>query len=366
MSKIRVLHVHGGMGGGGVETFIQTMGFALQHSCASSLFSLGPACSYEGPCLPTRDADRSRVGIPIRLMRFLNHVRRWQPDVIHAHYGADAIGYGALGELAARHRIRLIAHWHSLSPTKSWKSRGRLLAGYALKRADAVLACSRAAAEAHSAAHSIAPGRVRVLYNGVDTSLFAQSPADEVFRRRVGVEHDELLAVLLGRLDSSAKGLDILCEAMRSLPEELPLHVALVGPGDLSRLRDRLDPPDNVTLFGPVERAEVPGVLRACDILLQPSRREGFGIAVIEGMAAGLPVVASRVGGMEETVEHGRTGLLVSPDDPQALAEAIRWMIEHPKERREMGFQGQQRAKLFDVNTIAAQLEEIYHEVLGD
>lgn len=363
MSKIRVLHVHSGMGGGGTETFIATMAVALQDSCESSLFSLSAGRAYEGPHLPRQDAEHASIGVGAIFRRLLRHVRQWQPDIIHAHF-TDAVRYGALVKALSRGRCKLVVHWHNTRAAQSRTPLGTWLGRYAMHQADGILACSNAAADYHGAFHGLPPESVRLIYNPVDITIFDRHPATEDFRRRLGVQRHEVLAVLLSRLCIEVKGLDVLCEAVRLLPNDFPLRVALVGPGDLDAVHEQLQPPEQVILTGPVSRDEVPGVLNACDVCLQPSRSEGLPLSIVEAMAAGLPVIASRVGGIPEVVEDGVTGLLVEPQAPKALAEAIRWMVEHPKEREEMGRRGQERAKRFDVKTIAAQLEEIYREVL--
>lgn len=364
MAKMRVLHVHSGMCGGGIETFIATMADALASEWDSHLFSLVAARAYEGPQLPVQDAERVNVGVAGIGIRLLRHVRAWRPDIIHAHF-PDAARYGAVVRAVACRQARLIVHWHNTHEMRSRTPVGAYLMRYALRQADAILACSRAAAEYHGPLWLIDPGAVRILYNPVDIAAFTGAIADSGLKGRVGAKNGEVLGIFFGRLSVQVKGLDVLCQAVRLLPDDLPFRLALVGPGDLPAVRDRLALPETATLTGPVDRAEVPGVLRACDICLQPSRSEGLGISIIEAMAAGLPVVATRVGGIPEAVEDGVTGILVPPEDPQALAEAIRWMVEHPAERAEMGRRGRERARLFDVRTIAGQLEAIYREVLN-
>lgn len=365
MAKLRVLHIHSGMGGGGIETFIATMASALEQSCDSHLFSLAAAKPYEGPRLPVQDTERAAVGVGTVALRLLQHVRAWRPDLIHAHY-PDAARFGAVVRTLAGGGARPIVHWHSTHDSTSRTPLGGWLGRYAISQADAILACSRAAAEYHGARYSVDPESVCVLYNPVDLSAFTGAQADAGLRERMGARDGEVLGVFLGRLSVEVKGLDVLCEAVRLLPSGLPLRIALVGPGVLDDVAARLDLPEGVTLTGPVDRAEVPGILRAADLCLQPSRSEGLGISIIEAMAAGLPVIATNVGGIPEAVEDGVTGILVPPEDPRALADAMRWMVEHPAERAEMGQRGRERARQFDVHLIADQLLAIYREVLHD
>ncbi len=365
MSRLRVLHMHSGMVGGGIETFIAEMSQALHPQCVSHLFSLSTGAIYEGPELPTGEDNTRASSFTASMRRLARHVRAWRPHVLHAHW-PDAMRYAAVVRRLVRPVPRLVVHWHNIRSGTSNTPVGAWLGRYALSQADMILACSGAAADHHAAQCSIARDRIRVLHNPVDLSVFAGVGGDSGFRPRVGVGEGELLAVFLGRLSIEVKGLDVLCEAVRLLPPGFPLRVALVGPGEQEAVGEQLQPPAAVKLTWPIDRAEVPGVLQSCYICLQPSRSEGFPLSVIEAMAAGLPVIATRVGGIPEAVEDGVTGMLVEPEDPEALAEAIQWMVAHPAERQEMGRKGREQAQRFDVQNIASQLAEIYREVLDD
>lgn len=360
---MRVLHVIRHLGVGGMETFVLTMRRALQTSCDMQVFSLFAGRAYTVEELDNCQDD----GVPPSpfptMRRLARHMRQWRPDVIHMH-ADDGTLYASVAAAWGRIRAQRIAHWHVTKFGSSRTPVGRALNHWALSGADAFVACSQAALSASVEWFPHVPERRYCLYNPIDVKAFSAALRDPKWRRLVRCGDDAVLAVFLGRIDVHGKGLDVLCAAVRLLPSGFPLRVALVGPGDLEAVREQLDPPEAVRLTGPADRTEVPGVLRACDICLQPSRSEGLGISIIEAMAAGLPVIATRVGGIPEAVEDGVTGMLVPPEDPQALADAIRWMVEHPAECAEMGRRGSERARLFDVHTIAGQLEAIYHEVL--
>ncbi|MDX6448541.1 MAG: hypothetical protein QOD08_1004 [Gaiellaceae bacterium] len=116
---------------------------------------------------------------------------------------------------------------------------------------------------------------------------------------------------------------------------------AIAGEGELRAELERAAGP-NVRLLG--GRADVPDVLASLDVFAFPSLYEGLCLAVIEAQAAGVPVVATAVGGIKETVVDGETGLLVPPRDPEALAAAIRWVLEHPAEAGRLADEARRRA----------------------
>ncbi len=112
-----------------------------------------------------------------------------------------------------------------------------------------------------------------------------------------------------------------------------------------------------------------PEVLASMDLYLQPSLYEGGGpTALLEAMAVGLPVVASNIGGMNESVLHGETGILVPPKDPSALARAILELLSHPARARAMGLKGRERvsSERFQLGTYIARIENLYEELLTE
>jgi len=112
-------------------------------------------------------------------------------------------------------------------------------------------------------------------------------------------------------------------------------------------------------------RNDVPDILHAGDVFVFPSRWEGFPVAVMEAMAAGLPVVASDVGGISELVQEGKTGMLVPPKDPIALFESLRKLLNDRDFRQRMGIEGKNRIRRdFQLEKMVVNTEQVYMEVL--
>ena len=121
---------------------------------------------------------------------------------------------------------------------------------------------------------------------------------------------------------------------------------------------------NRVFLLG--ERNDVPSILASSDVFVLPSNWEGLPYTVIEAMMAGLPVVATSVGGVPELVEDGVTGFLVPRSDPEALAEALQRLIDDPELRERMGKAGRQKAMCeFTLDRMLRETEKVYEEVLG-
>jgi glycosyltransferase involved in cell wall biosynthesis len=181
--------------------------------------------------------------------------------------------------------------------------------------------------------------RIWVVPNGVDAEAFAGEVDPRLARRALGIAEDMRWVGFVGRLDSSVKGLDVLLRSFQLLEtEKVSPSLLLVGEGPSEReLRRRsrgLGLESRVSFMG--LRRDIPQVLATLDILVLPSFQEGSPNVVLEAMAAGVPVVATGVGGTREIIEHGKTGWLVPPGDPGALAEGIRQMLANPSLARDM------------------------------
>ena len=168
------------------------------------------------------------------------------------------------------------------------------------------------------------------------------------------------------------KGLPTLLEALAQLREEgLEVHLTTVGGGrqidDLRRLAERLGVSECVQFLGHLpdpEDTQLPRIYSEADIFVFPSIMEGFGLALLEAMASGLPVVATRASAIPEVV--GDAGLLVRPGSPQELAAALGTLIEHAQRRRELGAKGQRRAEArFGWSMTVSRLLDVYDEAIS-
>ncbi len=226
----------------------------------------------------------------------------------------------------------------------------------ALRRATHVVACARSlAASALALAPEVGP-RLSVIPNGVEPGLFADGRAHP---------HARPYVAAVGRLVPQ-KGFDVLLEAFARLDApEVDLLIAGDGPERrrLEALRERLGLGARVHLLGAVDRATVASLYRGARLVACPSRWEGLPLVCLEAMASGRAVVASRVDGIPDAVGDGETGLLVPPEDPVALAGALRALLEDGPRRERLGARG--RALVCDELTWASVAER-YLAVLAD
>ncbi len=214
---------------------------------------------------------------------------------------------------------------------------------------------------------------VRVVPNGIPLDRFEPGRPPEDLRAELGLPDGAPTACAVGRL-TPWKGHRTLLRAWPDVIRRVPdAHLLIVGEvafwedgyaEELRALSEALGIARNVTWAG--FREDVPEMLRLADLLVLASTDEPFGRVVIEGMATGLPVVATASGGVPEIVMDGRTGLLVPPEQPAPMAEAIAQVLSDPTRGESMGEAGRDRAlERFDVRRVARQVEEIYDEILG-
>jgi glycosyltransferase involved in cell wall biosynthesis len=235
---------------------------------------------------------------------------------------------------------------------------------------DQMTIVSEAAAERFIRDRIMPPSLLRVIPNGIDTDRFQRLPTGtrESLRSSLGVG-EEFVWLAVGRF-VSAKDYPNLLHAFARVCERAPdAGLLLVGrgalQGDTEALVQSLGLADRVRFLG--VRQNVPELMSAADGYVLSSAWEGMPIVLLEAAAAALPIVATAVGGNEEVVRDGETGLLVPPKDSEALARAMLQLMEMPQgERRSMGRRGLEHVQTqYGLNRVVDRWDAIYREVLA-
>jgi len=226
-----------------------------------------------------------------------------------------------------------------------------------LPGADAVIALTPSAARLLRG-DGIPPGRVHVIPPGYDPALFAPAAADPF----PGLPRPRVAYV--GRL-APQKDVGTLLQAFARLPASTTLLLVGDGPDRAALQRRAQRFGGRVHFAGFVPHVQVPAVLQHVDLLVLPSLYEDLSSALIEAMAAGLPVVATRVGGTADLVHHGVNGLLVAPRDPAALAAAISQVLADPAAAAWLSAAARRTAAGYAWPDLARQVLEVYRQVTG-
>lgn len=218
--------------------------------------------------------------------------------------------------------------------------------------------------------HRIPPAKMLTVHMGIDLRRFSPADADGgSARREWGIPPDEPVVGAVARLVPD-KGLDGFLDAAARVAGQRPrVRFLIVGGGplhaSLARRARTLGIADRVIFAG--VRSDIPRQLAAMDLFVLPTRREGFGVAFAEAMSMGKPVVGSDIGPIREVVVDGETGLLVPPDDPERLAQAIITLLADEPRRRAMGAAGRRRVEaLFDEQTMCERTEAEYRRLLKE
>lgn len=272
--------------------------------------------------IPTFACDASGAWDVRALWRLGRLVRSQRPDVLHAFLFHANVAACVIGPLAGVPTRRIINEIQTVEIERRW----HLTVGGLLCRCCRCTVGNSPAVIEHLRREAHVPAsRLRLIPGGVDVSRAAG--AQPVDRAALGVPDDHDMLLWVGRLDP-VKGLDELVDAM-GLLRDRPVTLVLVGEGeyedDTRRRIDRLGVTDRVRLVG--RRDDVPRLLAAADVFVFPSRTEGMPNALLEAMAAGLPIVTTDVPGCRDLITHESTGLLVRSGEVEPLAGTVERLL---------------------------------------
>lgn len=228
--------------------------------------------------------------------------------------------------------------------------------GVALRGADVCAPPSRYGGELIQRAYGLPPDRIHPVHNGVPPEFL-----DFEWQPMPG--RDSRPALFFGRFDR-AKGIETLLRALRELGDRAP-RIRFVGRGSyrgvLARRRDRLGLTDKIELHGWLDHRGLGRLLTESSAALLPSHEENFSLAVLSAMAVGTPLIATRVGGTGEVVEHGQNGVLCPPGDVEALRAAIAQLYDQPGRAAELAARGRRRVRDdFTWDAAARKFESVY------
>lgn len=294
-------------------------------------------------------------------------VQREQVELIHAHW---VIPTGLIGVVVGRYLtgkpVVVTAHRADINVFPEKSKLARLAAKFVLKKADHVIAVSAALRERIREEYGVSEGRISVINMGVDPRLFRPRDKKEV-REQLELPLDGKVVLFAGGL-ISVKGLEYLLMAVpRVLEKEKRALFILVGTGSLeARLKQmarELGVSEQVRFVGERPHEELPLWISAAEAIVLPSLDEGLPVLLMEALASGVPVIATRVGGTPEVVKEGRNGFLVEPRNPEALAEKLSLLLSDEKLYRELAANCRMPEGC-DMESNIRQTVEIYRRVL--
>lgn len=369
----RVAHIVLTLNMGGLERMVLRLLERTDRACFAPIVV---ALDEPGELAPELD----RMGVPI--VHFLRrpgidlklalHLSRWLEqrgiDLVHTHnsgphfYGSLAARM-TLARTGRRPRVIHTKHGPELSPSR-WQPRMNQLSGLL---SDRVVAVSTHTRDEVIRAERVSPAKVLTILNGVDPAEFAPGRDRAAARARLGVPAGGVHIGCVARLSPIKDHATLIDAFARLRARRQDVHLTLVGDGEtraaLEEQVERLGLRGAVTFAG--TRRDVHEILPAFDIFAMSSLTEGISLTLIEAAAAGLAIVATRVGGNPEIIDELESGILVPPQNPGALAEAL-YLVACNPERERMGLVARQRIhERFNADAMARTYQELYAEVLG-
>jgi len=309
--------------------------------------------------VPRMQGKRSLI---TRLPHFVRELRAERPDVFHAHLNGplackDGLIAAAIARVPAVVATAQLFVNLPLSPFIYAQHR------FVATIVDRYIAVSHEVAERLGQTFRIPARKINVVYNGVPVSSFDR-PANAALRVALTGSTEKPIVLTVARL-AEQKGLCNLLKAAALVPEAM---FVLAGEGperaNLEAQAGELGLNKRVLFLG--YRQDVPDLLASCDLFVLPSLFEGLPLSILEAMAANKPVVASAIGGNNEAIVHGETGLLVPPANPSALGAAIRAVVSDSDLGRRLAASGKARVREhFSAEAMVRQVAHIYEEVLA-
>jgi glycosyltransferase involved in cell wall biosynthesis len=371
---MKVLHVQKVAGIGGSERHLLSLLPCLAESGAEVrmlVAATGEADRFV-EALAARDVQVRAVAAgprinPVLVGAVAREIRGFRPDVVHTHLvHADIHGQLAM---AAGHAAR-VSSFHS-TPAFYRREPFRTGARVAGRRAGAVIAISEHVRRFLLELRIAPAQRVHVVHYGIDASGWPLGEADrDRARERLGLRSNEIAVGIAARL-IPGKGHSLLFEALAAARRDAPeLRLLVAGDGPLrAQLQGEAGrvAPGAVTFLGFVP--DIREFMNACDVIAfptEPALGEGFGLAALEAMASGRPVVSSSVASLPEVVANGDTGLLFDPRSAEELASGLITLAGRPELREQLGASGRERARTaFSLERMVERTLGVYREAVG-
>jgi len=308
-------------------------------------------------------------------------------DLVHSHYWLS--GWVAR-EIARSPRAPIVHMFHTLGLMKDAVARNeaeketteRILVEHEIMDfVDKIVAASPLDKAQMVELYGADPRKIVVIPLGVDLELFRPIPRDEAMAAiGMDVPSHQRLVLFVGRLDP-LKGLDTLLRAMCKLKQQEPelskdLCLVIIG-GDvdkdsaewddelecLDKLKDEVGISELVTFLGSRAQNDLPYYYSAAEVCIVPSHYESFGLVALEAMACGTPVIASRVGGLQHTIEDGVTGFLVPAGEPEALAAKLQQILSDHALREQLAMNARRKAQAYTWHSVADRIISLYEEL---
>ncbi|MFW6041039.1 MAG: glycosyltransferase family 4 protein [Thermoplasmatota archaeon] len=298
-------------------------------------------------------------------------------DLYHAHsYGYFHVNLAAFFKHIKDNPFVLTPHFHPEWSMWGGEKRRKIRSIYdtfiaqkVIDSTDRIIGVSRNEINLLKERLSIPEEKIKIIPNGIDPDKFTPIPEGDLFREKYDIEGKIILYA--GRLASN-KGLIQLVESIPKVKEDNPkVNFVIVGEDEgmeekIIKRANELGVEENLRVIGYIEDYNIfKSSYSAADVFVLPSEYEAFGIVLLEAMMCETPCIGTKVGGIPEVINNGKTGLLIQYDDIKALSDTINQLLDNAKLRRKMGKMGRKRVlQKFTWKKVAISVSEVYDEIL--
>ncbi|MCA1688488.1 MAG: glycosyltransferase family 4 protein [Actinobacteria bacterium] len=364
---VRLLLVVDSLEMGGAERQVVDLAVALRRKGYEVVVACSVAGSLWGvleeadipvrPLLDRLAKRRFSVAYAWRLRRLLRSARF---DLVHAHIYASVV---AATIATSGTGVPLVITEHTEASWQTW--RARWVSRWVYRRVERIIAVSTPIRRRLIERDGVHPDLITIVPNAVVSA--SETRSDQPPELPAGLRERPLVGVV-SRLQPEKGVANFLKAAARVAPRFPEAHFVIAGDGPLRQelvaLAEDLDLGSRVHFLG--FRSDASALMGSLDVVVVPSLTEGSPLVTLEAMAAGVPVVASAVGGVPDQVRHDKEGLLVSPGDTEAMADALLDLLRNPARARSLGEAGRQRAASeFSHAAMVRRIEDVYRDVLG-
>jgi len=366
--SIRVLEVLATLKPAGAERIAVTLACELDkarfETAMLSLYDpipggLEPLLAEAG--VPVRHLGKRRGFDPRMFGRLLRVLREWRPHIVHTHSYVQRYTFPAALVAPVRCMVHTV---HNLAQREVDRP-GRLLHRLAFRLGVTPVAIAGPVRQSMREEYGLDPV---LIPNGIDVSRYSRPEARQAWRAAHGFRAGDVLIASVARLEPQKNPLGLIEAFARAFAARSDVHLLLAGDGSLAAqsrsLAERLGAARTVHFLG--ARSDVPELLSASDLFVLASLWEGSPLAVMEAMAAGLPVAATAVGGVPELVADRQTGRLVPPGDVTALSHSLADLAVDPVARRQLGEAAAEHAMRFDARFMVASYAALFEKLVGE
>lgn len=364
MKKIKILRVVNSFGKAGLQQGVKNIISNMSPKYENVVVCLGKKKDKDFNKIKVYELNK-KPGLGINLpFKIAKIIKKENPSIIQMH-NTDPLQQGMLATLVTDVPVKIYTDHNTFESKKSKKA--IMLNRIISKRLDKIIAVQNSVKNKLIEELTVNSSKVKVIVNGTDTDKFNKKTAVKKVKREIGLKDDDKIITIIAGLREVKDHAGLIKSFFYVVKKEKNAKLLIVGEGEMrKRIEEEIKKNQlekQVKILG--LRENIPEILAITDISVINSTTEGISQTIMESMAAGKPVIATRVGGNVDLVKNGVSGILVPAKNPKKMAEALLKLLNNKKLREKMGKEGIKRAKeKFNIKRVVKEYEQVYEQLL--